>query len=59
VGRLWQPLGSFPPLLAEPSPAGCPEQPSLSCGERWGPAGVLAGGEELGTGEGQGARSEK
>lgn len=46
-------LRSFPPLLSEPSPAGCPEQLSISCGERWGPAGVLAGGEELALGVGR------
>lgn len=52
AGRLQQ-LRSFPPLLPEPSPAGCPEQPSISCSERWGPAGVLAGGEELALGVGR------
>lgn len=59
--RAWHPqwggsgsqLRSFPPLLPEPGPAGCPEQRSISCGERWGPAGVLAGGEELALGVGR------
>lgn len=46
-------LRSFPPLFPEPSPAGCPEQPSISCSKRWGPAGVLAGGEELALGVGR------
>lgn len=59
--RAWHPqwggsgsqLRSFPPLLPEPGPAGCLEQRSISCGERWGPAGVLAGGEELALGVGR------